>query len=86
MQCVKYCIATRPKNDNLIFMATDDQIIEKAKIRIGDLDQLEISKQDSIDVRVSINEGGKFQFYSVRFYRERVGDKYIWDYPEIIER
>lgn len=67
-------------------MATDDQIIEKAKIRIGDLDQLEISKQDSIDVRVSINEGGKFQFYSVRFYRERVGDKYIWDYPEIIER
>ncbi|RZK25560.1 MAG: hypothetical protein EOO43_05215 [Flavobacterium sp.] len=67
-------------------MTNNETIIEKAKGRIGDLDQAEISKQDTIDIRVGFDEGGPVKFYTVRFYRDDVGHVVVWDHAEITER
>jgi hypothetical protein len=67
-------------------MTNNETIIERAKTKIGDLDQTSIRERDNIDIRVGFNEGGAVKFYTVRFYRDRVGDVLVWDHAEIIER
>jgi len=53
---------------------------------IGDLDQLAIREKKSIDIRVGFNEDGPVKFYTVRFYRDKIGNTSVWDHAEIIER
>lgn len=67
-------------------MTSDITIIEKAKGKIGALDQAAISDQDTIDIRVGFNEDGPVKFYTVRFYRDKIGGILVWDYAEIVER